>query len=46
MKKNQKSGWNYLYPQCLTSAGTTVSRKSLTWSEGNKDGNKIKVKLE
>ena len=27
-------------------AETTVNRKAPTWSAGNKDGNKIKIKLE
>ena len=32
--------------QGLTQAETTVVRKTSAWSKGNKDGNKIKIKLE
>ena len=30
----------------LIQAETTVCRKASTWSNGSKDGNKIKIKLE
>ena len=32
--------------QGLIQAETTVGKKTSTWSKGNKDGNKIKIKLE
>ena len=32
--------------QILIQVETTVSRKASTWSKGNKDGNKTKIKLE
>ena len=39
--------WGELFvSQGLIQAETTVSKRSSTWSKGNKDGNKTKIKFE